>query len=305
MPTRFRLRYQASDFELPPGEFVIGRSSSCSLAVDDALVSRRHAVLRVGESGVTVEDLGSRNGVLVNGERIEGSRALRHLDRIVIGAQELVLFEVDRGQGDVASSGGGTCEVCHATLGPDDLHCRACGAPAPRRAQTLAGATLEIRVPAGGWSGLGASLPEEPTRTAVGFALLAGIAEKALGLGRCDEAERLVGGQLELLVARASAGETLAADLMTTATRFALRLAEGLQQPRWVDYVFRLYAATRQVVPGPTVDRMHELVRRIGHDDPRALRAYLEVLAPVRDQLSASERFTLHRLEGLSRVMSA
>jgi pSer/pThr/pTyr-binding forkhead associated (FHA) protein len=91
---RFRLRYQATDLEMPVGDFVIGRSSSCSLALDDGLVSRRHAVIHVGHDAVTVEDMGSRNGVSVNGKKIAGEHRVRHLDRVVIGSQEMVLIEV-------------------------------------------------------------------------------------------------------------------------------------------------------------------------------------------------------------------
>ena len=80
----YRLRYLAHDLELPIGEFVVGRSTECQLSLDDPLVSRRHAVLRVRRDGVSVQDLGSRNGVLVNGDedqrraRAHGRRQGRH-----------------------------------------------------------------------------------------------------------------------------------------------------------------------------------------------------------------------------------
>jgi hypothetical protein len=89
---KYRLRYQQHDFELGEGEFVIGRSTECQLALDDPLVSRNHAKLTLDEESVAIEDLGSRNGVRVNGQRIEGSRQLEHGDRIMIGNQEMVLL---------------------------------------------------------------------------------------------------------------------------------------------------------------------------------------------------------------------
>ena len=97
---RYRLRYQSTDLEMQVGDFVVGRSSSCHLALDDALVSRRHAVFHVGPERVEVEDLGSRNGVQVNGATIEGRTELKHLDRVVIGAQELLLVWVQKSEED-------------------------------------------------------------------------------------------------------------------------------------------------------------------------------------------------------------
>lgn len=88
---RFRLRYLHHDLELTEGEFAVGRNASCQLSLDDPLVSRRHALLVVTVNAVTVEDLQSRNGVLVNGERIQGRVVLASGDRILIGAQEMTL----------------------------------------------------------------------------------------------------------------------------------------------------------------------------------------------------------------------
>lgn len=87
------LRYKSHEIELKPGRFVIGRAASSELALDDPLVSRQHAVLVVSPEGVSVEDLGSRNGVLVNDARISGTVRLRSGDRLKIGSQEMVFSE--------------------------------------------------------------------------------------------------------------------------------------------------------------------------------------------------------------------
>src|ERR1700722_4640572 len=89
-----RLRYLAHDLEVPTGQFVIGRTPDCQLSLDDPLVSRRHALLTVHGGGVVVEDLGSRNGVEVNGKRIGEPGPLSDGDRIKIGSQEMTLTGV-------------------------------------------------------------------------------------------------------------------------------------------------------------------------------------------------------------------
>src|SRR5437868_14598631 len=94
---RFRLRYLKHDLELSPGTFVIGRSAECQLSLDDPLVSRRHALLLVGDDEVSVEDGGSRNGVMVNGQRITTRARLRDGDKITIGAQEMSLAAIVEG----------------------------------------------------------------------------------------------------------------------------------------------------------------------------------------------------------------
>src|SRR5258706_14238639 len=85
------LRYNHHDIELPEGEFVIGRAANCQLSLDDPLVSRNHATLTVTSDAVIVADLGSRNGVRVNGDCIEGKRKLAHGDQGAIGSQETVV----------------------------------------------------------------------------------------------------------------------------------------------------------------------------------------------------------------------
>jgi hypothetical protein len=72
---------------------VVGRSRDCDVIVSDPNVSRRHAELRHSDEGWAVADLGSTNGIRVNGRRVDQS-ALRPGDRITIGVTELT-FELE------------------------------------------------------------------------------------------------------------------------------------------------------------------------------------------------------------------
>src|SRR5580700_6148625 len=100
---RWRLRYLQHDLELNEGQFAVGRNASCQLSLDDPLVSRRHALLTVTNDGVTIEDLQSRNGVLVNGQRIDGVVSLVVGDKVVIGSQEMTLLQAREASARVTS----------------------------------------------------------------------------------------------------------------------------------------------------------------------------------------------------------
>lgn len=78
---------------VPPTGAVVGRSRECDVVLDDAGVSRRHAEIRPAPDGWTLTDLGSTNGVRVNGHELQGAYALRVGDRIELGSTEMV-FEV-------------------------------------------------------------------------------------------------------------------------------------------------------------------------------------------------------------------
>ncbi len=68
--------------------FVIGRSRECDLVLDDPNVSRRHVELRREDGGWAVVDLGSTNGIKLNGKRSRGGR-LNPGDEITLGLSRL------------------------------------------------------------------------------------------------------------------------------------------------------------------------------------------------------------------------
>lgn len=68
----------------------IGRSSLNDLAISDKMLSRQHArIVRDGNGGLTIEDLGSRNGTYLNGERLISVHPLKSGDRITVGGVTL------------------------------------------------------------------------------------------------------------------------------------------------------------------------------------------------------------------------
>jgi hypothetical protein len=72
---------------------VVGRSREADIVLQDPNASRRHAELRREEGGWQVVDLGSTNGIKVNGRRVD-HHPLRPGDRITIGVTDLT-FELE------------------------------------------------------------------------------------------------------------------------------------------------------------------------------------------------------------------
>src|SRR5262245_49790009 len=88
-----RLRYREREIVLAIGTHILGRHKSCQVQLDSGLVSRRHARLHVTRNGILIEDLGSANGVYVNGERIGTDPVrVRTGDLMLLGEEQLEVF---------------------------------------------------------------------------------------------------------------------------------------------------------------------------------------------------------------------
>jgi DNA-binding winged helix-turn-helix (wHTH) protein len=87
---------------LPRGAHILGRSADAAVFVDDVGVSRHHARITVDDEGAILEDLGSKNGTMLNGRAIEGPTVLADGAAIVLGATALK-FRVFAAAGSTAT----------------------------------------------------------------------------------------------------------------------------------------------------------------------------------------------------------
>lgn len=294
-----RLRYLSHELEVPIGQFVIGRSADCQLALDDPLVSRKHALLTVRTDSVTVEDLGSRNGVRVNDSKIDGRVEVSHGDKITIGSQEMTL----EGTPDdhlipvPESIAFGTTRA--STLTPqiaammqrEDLR------EEPWTESTTPGVALSF--PSSRSPALGI---QQPDRRVTALSFIGSLADKALTMGRAEEAERILHRSLNELLDRARSGTMPPTEVAAKAAMYAAKLATATSKGSWIEYIFALYSCTEQLVPGSVVDELYSSVRKVKSLDMTVLRNYNEMLRKRGAQLGPSERFVQQRLEGLERL---
>ncbi|MDR1486355.1 MAG: FHA domain-containing protein [Planctomycetaceae bacterium] len=69
-------------------KFIIGRADDCNLKPRSELISRYHCAIILEDSYVAVRDLGSKNGVFINGVRVSTEQELQHGDKISVGPLE-------------------------------------------------------------------------------------------------------------------------------------------------------------------------------------------------------------------------
>jgi len=85
----FTLAFGGNPHKLGKPRVVLGRSKDADIRVPDENVSRRHAEVRLEDDGCWIVDLGSMNGTIVNGKRVDRAR-LEDDDRITLGSTEIV-----------------------------------------------------------------------------------------------------------------------------------------------------------------------------------------------------------------------
>ncbi len=73
---------------------VVGRDPTAAVHLSDEEVSRRHAIISVGEGQATIEDLGSVNGTHLDGRPVEGEAPIAAGAHIKVGQSVLELREL-------------------------------------------------------------------------------------------------------------------------------------------------------------------------------------------------------------------
>lgn len=90
--------HAGTEIAVPGPEFLIGRQEGCDLRPKSETVSRRHCSITLTDSGVVARDLKSRNGVYVNGSKIEDEVLLKPGDQLRVGKLEFEVL-IDYGLG--------------------------------------------------------------------------------------------------------------------------------------------------------------------------------------------------------------
>ena len=283
---RYRLRFLLQEFDLPHGATVIGRSLDCNLTIEDPLVSREHARIVIDESGERVEDMGSRNGVRVNGVQIKGPTPLSDGDRVRIGTQDFVFCRVDlAGKGHSKTTGVlRLCSKCHLPYPRESVSCPNCEATDQPDEETLSG-----------------SFGNE-SQTSWSVQLLVEALERALSLGRTQDAERIVRratAQVEELIL---SGGTVDPKALAALATQAVATTAASNDPTWILWVFDVYRRSDRVPPVELVDRLGEAAGVHAGVLRAALDGLLSQLRASARGASPADVAALARLEGIRRL---
>jgi predicted amidophosphoribosyltransferase len=184
------VKFLVEELDITSETFIIGRSLLCNLPIDDPLVSREHASITVCDDYAVLDDLGSRNGTLVNGKPVFDDYHLNHSDRIRVGGNELIFVKekvalqtkqafdsepvacptcgLPLPENNSICSGCGSvfipdyiCSNCHTPVGKDDRCCKRCGVVVENNDSTI---PVELGGKESGWD---AKLTDDVIETAL------------------------------------------------------------------------------------------------------------------------------------------
>lgn len=284
---RFRLRFLLQEIDLGPGVTTIGRSAACQITIDDPLVSREHARIRVEGPKVTLEDLGSRNGVSVNGKPTRETVELADGDRVRVGAQELVLCVI--GAANAATVEGSLkrttgfmthCAECGIPYPAESPACPACGSSARSQEDTLTGTKSDRD-----WS----------------LELAAEAVGRALEKHSWEDVERLLLRARLHVEQRLADGGRIDHRPLHGIADAAVALATATGELTWVRWALSLYASLGQTPPStlargissfppavrgslaPAVRRIVETVTEQGGPAPEDRESYDHLVVLARD----------------------
>ncbi len=86
---------QTSEYQIPEGETLVGRSTENNLVLSSQGVSRHHLAIVRENNIVTIKDMDSRNGTFLNSAPVLEPTRLKHMDVIQLGDSMLVYNEID------------------------------------------------------------------------------------------------------------------------------------------------------------------------------------------------------------------
>jgi pSer/pThr/pTyr-binding forkhead associated (FHA) protein len=233
-----RLRCRGRDLFLPPGEYILGRGKSCDVFIDSNRASRRHARIVVRDSSLTIEDLSSANGVLLNGGRLAAEpKSLQSGDRVTIGDVLVEVVDVRQARTDGSDPSGAN------KLGP--------------------------RSP---------SSDSRVTQRDDGFEFAGAVARRAIASGQVQSALDVLGYPLARIRQDTKAGSRVPEHVRAAAIDYACALAKASGEGKWIDYVYDLLAASAEPYSTTLANAIEAALRAARDADPAAIEQYVRKL---------------------------
>lgn len=260
------------EINLPIGEVIIGRGPECYLRVDEPMVSRRHARLRVTPTAVLLEDLGSRNGSRINGINATGTVELKTADILGIGTQQFTLErEEDPSPHRPTVNVAPQWNPLHNGAAPMNLSAGSGDEPVGNPVSVAAAPNFvpssltNPGLPHGGIvaaadpTSLGLDIPGSsgpppegessdagtPAHRGSAYRLFWGLSDRVLAMGRVEEAERMMGPRLAEMLNKSLAGEVHEESVVTDVLKRALKLAAGTKKDLWFAWIFDFARASK------------------------------------------------------------
>lgn len=263
-------------YELAQGSLTVGRSEGADIVIDDPLVSRLHARVALRDGAVVIEDMGSTNGVYLDGVRLPATpQPLREGDRVLIGTHELSFFSA-------------------ASVRPFRMRAEEEATPRVRPPVTASNVRPTIE-----------NIP--PTDRADVGELVARLAERFNRAGNSAEATRVLSGHLHRVLWGVTTGAVAGLpNLIDEASRQAMQVFSWTQNPAWIDYVFELHLAAGSVTSEDTLVALESaaLTEKGRAFDAGLLQAYIGALQAKVDGLNLMQQARLLRLHILQRSLS-
>ncbi len=268
------------EINLPLGEIIIGRGPECYLRVDEPMVSRRHARLRVTPAAVVLEDLGSRNGSRVNGINATGNVELKAGDILGVGTQQFTLEKEED-----PSPHRPTVNVAPQWMNSNVAPQNAVVSPEEPAANPVSVATSNQFASSGMTNpGQPANNLGNPEPTSIGldppthtnhpdnepsdvgqagpnrgsaYRLFWGLSDRLLAMSRVEEAERMMGPRLNEMRTRAEAGEIPEEGIVLDVLRRALKLAAATKKDQWFGWLFEFARVCKYKMQLPLLDEIY------------------------------------------------
>jgi pSer/pThr/pTyr-binding forkhead associated (FHA) protein len=247
------LRHADRELVLMPGKYLIGRSRSCQLVINDELVSRRHAELEVcANNKVVIRDLSSHNGVTVNEQCFQGDSAtLKNGDRFVIGADTFQIFLSNNA-------------LESATMKVVEMVTETASTVVKRASKVLL----------------------DETRATHELDLVASVAECAIRAGQVGEAEKILAKHLRAVLADIRGYRQTTSAVRDKAFQYSLRIAEVTHKFEWFDFAVNMLFVQGIVCTEEQVEELLRVQKQLGKLETHRLEQYAQL---VREKGSAIE----------------